>query len=363
MAENNNLENKDLEATNKESMQENGQEKTDGKKKGEKPKKMTKSEKKEAKANAREKSRRQKEWEESIVASKRVIREERRRKFKKLMVFLLVFALIVTSSVYIMTLFIDENNIRITANSSNEKTISLSMDNQNWSPFIDALGPDEMWDLSYNPVYGREIIPTIADIETELNKDEPTTGNMSGSNFIGFTFMLRNSTEADVEIPLVYEMTLTSENKGLENAIRILWSQKQSKSSKVDTKIYAALSKNDRLKEMQTNFERNKEDGYIEKVSYPVGSDDENYSLHDYEKDLSIGANSDEKWQNAINDGYFDTVPFMSNELIFQNETLLKSGEILYVYVVVWVEGSDFDCVDKIMGTYVKLGINFVVAD
>lgn len=67
----------------------------------------------------------EKEWEDSIVASKKVKREEMRRKLKRAMLILLVFSLITTSVVYIMLLFVQENNIRITASNRNkEKSIS-----------------------------------------------------------------------------------------------------------------------------------------------------------------------------------------------------------------------------------------------
>lgn len=122
-----------------------------------KPQKSAKSAKggkKSAAAARKEQSRLKKEWEESIVASKKVKQEEIRRKVKRAMLIMLVFSLIVTSIVYVMLLFIQENNIRITANNRNkEKSISLSMDNSFWTPYLNADGPDQMWNVSYDPRY------------------------------------------------------------------------------------------------------------------------------------------------------------------------------------------------------------------
>jgi type IV secretory pathway VirB10-like protein len=143
----------------------------------EKPKKvkahrMTKEEKAAAREAAKNKSKRQKEWEDSLVANKRVKREEMKRKMKRAMLILLVFSLILTSVVYIMLLFIDENNIRITASSKDDKSISLSFDKVTWTPYLDVDGPDNMWNISYNPVYKLDEVPSIG----EINAERKSTG-------------------------------------------------------------------------------------------------------------------------------------------------------------------------------------------
>ena len=169
--------------------------------------KNAKSGKKSARDAKKEQSRLRKEWEESIVASKKVKQEENRRKLKRAMLILLVFSLIVTSIVYLMLLFIQENNVRITASSNNrEKSISLSLDNDYWTPYINANGPEHMWDVSYNKVYGREQLDTMSEVKQMLQADQVELGEMNGEKFIRFTFMLKN-TGTDVAV-IDYEMTL-----------------------------------------------------------------------------------------------------------------------------------------------------------
>ncbi|MEG2450955.1 MAG: hypothetical protein RSB09_04380, partial [Clostridia bacterium] len=292
-------------------------------------------EKKGAKARVKSKSREKRDWEDGLVSTKRVKREERRRNLKKAMVLLLVFSIITTSVVYVMLMFIQENNIRITASSSDDnKAITLSMDNISWTPYLDALGPDYMRDLSYNPIYGREKIPTVDEAITLVSANE-TIGNRCGKEYIAFGFMLRNNSTGSVDLPISYKMTLTSNEKKLENTIRVMWAESYSRpeagSPEPNCKIYAAASDNDRLAVLASNKDKKKGE-YIEKIAYPLGSDNignANYDLYAYENNPLVT----DKIKH--DNGFFDTVPFASSDRIFENSSTLHAGEILYVYVSV----------------------------
>lgn len=333
------------------------------KSKGEKPPKMTKSEKKAARADAKEKSRSQKEWEDSIVASKRVKREERRRKLRKAMVLLLVISLTVTSVVYVMLLFIENNNVRITASSSaDDKTISLSMDNISWTPYLMASGPQHMWDISYNPIYNRGLdLPTRAQAKYLLETAELPTGDYSGENFICFGFMLRNSSSGQIQVPIVYEVAITSDYRGLENAIRVMWTERfnRDETGLAESTVYAALSDNPKLAEIGVNKDRTAEQGYIEKVAYPIGSDQRDFDLAEWEEN-----NKDSLTDMYMEEsGYFDAVPFYSDSQVLYKERVLQPGEIMFVHIAIWIEGSDFDCVDAALGGYVTMNVNFVAGN
>lgn len=305
----------------------------------------------------KENAKLKKEWEDSIVASKRVKREEIRRKFKQATVILLVFSLVVTSVVYIMLLFTEENNVRITANSKDQDTsISLSMDNDMWTPYINAKGPESIWDISYNPVYHREKIDTVDEVRDKLSANEVQIGEQNGERFIRFTFMVKNT--GKYEANLSYEMTLDYDRRGLQNAVRVMWGESHKNltgEDSVDVRIYAARSNNFRLNGTQANYGTNPEDGYIEFVAYPWGSDDSSFDMLEYEKSLSSPSAYDEARAN----GYFATNPFISDSYVFQEHTTLAQDDIMYCYVCIWIEGSDFDCVDSALGGFVKLGINF----
>lgn len=321
-------------------------------KKGKKDKKGKNS----ARNAEKEQSRLKKEWEDSIVASKKVKREETRRKVKRAMLVLLVFSLIVTSIVYVMLLFIQENSVRITARSDKkEKSISMSVDNEYWTPYLNIDGPNQMWDLSYNPIYDREKIPTVEEVSELLTADEVTTGVMNGNRYIQFVFMLKNT--GSEPALLNYEMTLEFDKYNLHDAVRVMWGESYKSNPVADVSVYAALSNNSRLASTAINAERTVEDGFIEYVAYPVGSDRESFSLAEYE---NVKLDTAEAKALAVQAGYFATTPFASDKFVFQRDTTLAVGDIMYCYVSIWLEGSDFDCNDSRLGGYCKLGLNFV---
>ena len=324
--------------------------------KKEKAPKESKADKKAAKDAKKEKAQLQKDWENSIVTNKRVKREERRRRLKRAMLFMLVVALIITSVVYIMLLFLDENNVRITASSTKGKAISLSMDNDVWSPYLNGKGPDNMKDLSYNKIYAREEIPTVEDVRAILNDTESfEPGSQIKEGYICFSFLLRNDGAESVAIDA--EMTLEYDDvRNLQNSVRVLWGtsfRDHPENTNVD--IYAALSNNNRLYGTMINTGREAEDGYIEYVSYPVGSDQSSFDMINYENQLIAS----DDYLEVVRSGYFEMIPFYNDEYVFKYEDTLSGGDIMYCYVVIWIEGSDFDCVDSALGGYVKLNINF----
>lgn len=355
----------------------------------EKPKKvkahrMTKEEKAAAREAAKNKSKRQKEWEDSLVANKRVKREEMKRKMKRAMLILLVFSLILTSVVYIMLLFIDENNIRITASSKDDKSISLSFDKVTWTPYLDVDGPDNMWNISYNPVYKLDEVPSIGEINALLIDAESgeVAGNHSKENVIEFCFYLRNN--SDVVVPYGFEMLLESNDKGLEDCMRVMWATHvigtdPNREDRPQTTVncYASLSKDPRMSynTMGANgiiYEQ----GGVEKIAYPQGSEQYNQEqLMMYEQGKVLAYNGDYKDINLkdgqgntlyssvqeylTETGYINTTPFYSEDYVLHEESYLDVGEMLCVYVCIWIEGSDFECVDSVLGGYITLSITF----
>ena len=348
--------------------------------KTEKPKKikahrMTKEEKQAAREAAKNKSKAQKAWEDSIVANKRVKREEINRKLKKAMLIILIFSLALTSTVYIMLLFLDANNVRITATSTIDKSISLSFDKVNWSPYLDVDGPDNMWNISYNPNYKTDVIPrSIEQVEMALKAEAESGtagGNHSQPNLIEFCFYLTNT--CDQVVPYTYEMALESNDKGLEDSLRVMWSTyvlgneaDREDRPQIKTNVYASLSKDERLAY----------NNGVEKLAYPAGAErwtSEQLQMYEVGKVQNyLGGWEDvdltDDQGNYIyqsNDhfrastGYINTTPFFSDEYVLQETSYLAPSETACIYVCVWVEGSDYDCTDSALGGYVTLSIKF----
>ncbi len=322
---------------------------------------------------SREAAKMKKEWANSIVTNKRVKREEMRRKLKRAMLFMLVFALIVTSVVYIMLLFIQENNVRITASSQNgDSSISLSFDNNYWTPYLNAQGPTEIWNVSYSPVYKTERIDTVDEVYALLSADSVPVGTNNGENFIRFTFMLRNNGRSDVHID--YKMNLEyGEDGGLQDAVRVMWGESIKNYSttgddpdasvgqtRTTVTVYASRSTNQRLANTAINSGSDGANGYTEYIAYPSGSDQPDY---DWKEDFYDKLNTSDgiSRNDAEAYGYLKaTTPFADKNAVFENTTDLAQGDIMYCYVCIWLEGSDYDCVDRVIGDFVTLGIDFV---
>ena len=351
--------------------------------KPEKPKKtkahrMTKEEKKEAREAAKNKSKAQKAWEDSIVANKRVKREEINRKLKKAMLIILIFSLIITSTVYIMLLFIDENNVRITATNTIDKSISLSFDGEKWTPYLDVDGPDNMWNISYDPTYKTETIPpSIAEVEKMLKEGSEgllVGGNKSKPNLIEFCFYLRNTSK--VMVPYTYEMSLEANDKGLEDSMRVMWtthvigtSGDRADRPQTQTNVYAALSDDERL---QWN-------NGVEMIAYPAGSEKftaEQMEFYFYGMSYNSVTNNYQEFDEELRDGtgkyiydnareyltttgFVPTKPFYNDEFVLQETSYLDTSEMACIYVCVWIEGSDLDCTDSALDGYVTLSIKF----
>lgn len=376
-------------------VQNDGADEGAGKGKPEKQPKKSRKEEKAEKAQERERekevARYKKEWEQSIVASKRVKREEKKRKLKRVLLILLVISLLITSTVYIMLLFLESNNVRITASSASDKTISLSFDKVHWSPYLDVDGPSEMTNVTYSIGYsqGHASIPTVKEMG-QMTKDwlldaNAVGGDRSQSNVIEFSFYLENTSEQDVA--LYYEMGLSCDDHGLEDTIRVAWAESWNAMAvpESDVTVYASRTKDTRLTWSNVDALGNEyEDGGVEWIAYPVGSDNPNTwgarrlfeylrNENDYNsltasyapykvpaKYLEDGVDEETAKANFKNEyGYLLTVPFQDDEHVFTKERVLQKNDMLCVYVCIWIEGSDLDCTDAKRGGYVSLSISF----
>lgn len=339
--------------------------------KGGKQDKLTKDQKKAKKQAKKDEAKAQKEWEESIAQNKRVKAEERRRKVKRAMLVILVFAMIATSVVYSTLLFIEENNIRITATSKNtEKSISLSMDGETWTPYLNGRGPETMSDITYYGIFENESHPwTKEEVQEILLSDDPLIGNRNEDNYIAFMFMLKNtsSESAYISCSMNFEVEV---DMGLQNATRVMWGKAFTKKADTDIRIFGTGSSNKKLADMKINEGRNENDGYLECVSYPYNRDKKIVYREEGNEEDTVFASYKEYeqfltdnnlWEEAAANGYFACEPFESSEYVFEEEIELEEGEIMYCYVQIWIEGTDYDCTDSAASGKVKMGLDFAV--
>ena len=359
------------------------QENVDNSSNAEEPQKDTKKSKKDKKseANAKKeklsaKEKAQKEWEDSIVANKRVKREITRKKVTKVLALVLILSLLLTSIVYVMLLFIEENSIRITANSTKEKTISLSNDGDIWAPVLNVEGPDQMWNISYNSEYedkdiSIQTVPTIEYFQSIINAatdDASITGMLSTKedNYIAFAFMLKNTSDLSAEnININIKMNIDASGKkhkyGLVDAIRVLWIEEYGDVAahildENHTGVYASMTNNQAVIDMQyelfnvTDEDGNKPTRVVEKWAYPLGM------MDDAKQKINLKYNWTEE---DVDKGFKDTIGFISDSAVFDYDSYLVPQEVVRFIVCVWIEGSDFDCNDGALESFVSLSIDF----
>lgn len=339
--------------------------------KGQKQDKLTKDEKKARKQAAKDEKKAQKEWEEQIAQNKRVKAEERRKKVKRAMLVILVFALISTSVVYSTLLFIEENNVRITATSNNvDKSIALSIDGETWTPYLNGRGPENMSDITYYGLFENESHPwTKEEVYEILLSENPLLGNRNEDNYIAFMFLLKNTSNesAYVACSMNFEVEV---DMGLQNATRVMWGKSFSKRGESEIRIFGTTSKNNKLASLKINEGRTEEDGYLENVAYPYNRDKKIvYREEGAEEDTVFSSYKEyeefltEKglWEEAEKNGYFACEPFKDSEYVFKEEVELEKGEIMYCYVQIWIDGTDYDCTDMAASGKVKMGLDFTV--
>lgn len=298
--------------------------------------KLSKSELKAKKAEAKTKAQEYKDWENSIVANKKVKRELNRRRMRRIVLAILIMSLMVTSSAYIILLLVQENSIRISATYSSDKSIALSMDGTTWLPYLDVRGPEAMWNISYDPVVAAaHSVPTVPQWQTQIS----TLGNFSEEDaYIGVTFLIKNT--CDLEYTFTSAIELEKQINGLDEAIRVMWvMQKEETGELIDHKIYAKKS-------TYAGLDFN---GGVEFIAYPDGYFSGNY-VRQPDEDYPVGL--------------VPTTPFLDNFYISKVEgNPLKPGEILRCMLIIWIEGSDHECTSSILNSYLKLGARFSVED
>lgn len=350
----------------------------DSGKKGKKDKKSTKENAKAERESLSAKEKAQKEWEESIIANKRVKRELTRKKVTKALALILILSLLLTSVVYVMLLFIEENSVRITATSKDERTISLSDNGDIWTPKLNVDGPDFMWNISYNSEYedmkvSEQTVPSYEsylEMITSTSLDQSITGMLSKKSdyFIAFSFMLRNTSDLmteniDFAIRMYVDSSKQKRRHGLVDAIRIMWIEEYGNIAEhiQDEKhsgVYATASTNEEVINMQyqlfnmTDEDGNRPTSVPEKWAYP------SKMVNDAKRTLDL---SYEWTPEDVQNGFKDTIPFASSDTVFEYGSYLVPEEVVRFVVVVWIEGSDFECNDDALESFVSLGIDFTV--
>ena len=289
------------------------------------------------KLEEKEKMKELKAWEKSIVANKRVKRELNRRRFSKIMLAVMLVALVLTATAYITVLLVEQNSIRIHASYSGDKTLAMTENGRDWSSILDVVGPEYLWNISYDKhVAAAHNVKTLPDDEEIAKK----LGNFSEEDaYIGFAFKLKNTSSYDLAYSS--KIRIQSQSNGLDEAIRVMWLTIDDETGEIlERKIYAKRSSNPILRELT---------GGIEYICYPDGYFSGSYRYNDGE---------------TAPEGLYLTTPFLNDEyILYDSSTVVKSGDTVKYAFVIWIEGSDPECEDSILTSFVKMAIHFTVTE
>lgn len=289
---------------------------------------------------------------DEIIQNKSVRAASKRRTFTSALVIFLIIALLLTGTVWGTISFIDANSLRIYINRRNVGTISLSETEDFNSPtsVIRMKGPDEMTNTTYD---------WIEQLDSVLGRE----GNHHEANVIAYSFYLRNMGET----PIYYtsRIVLNQLSRDVENALRIIVIEQEDvpADGEGDGAQDGGKADDEQPQEFykavcyaMTDF-----DGNAEYISYDTDDKATQQPMplvEGRQLDDLLGTNVTTPFEGFVDEQNEDTC------VVFEHTDLpLDVGEVKKYTVLVWVEGSDSDCVDALIDAYVNFEFSFEVTD
>ncbi len=259
--------------------------------------------------------------QDEIIKNQKIRAASKRRTATTVITIFLLCALLLTGAVWGTIAFIDANSMRIVVDKSNVGDISISKTADFSSPatVLKMNGPEEMSNITYDWI-----------LKDELFGKE---GDHHGDNYIAYSFFIKNVSDSDI----LYKgsIVLNYVSKDIERAVRIVIIEDEEKAT-----CYAVT----------------RSDGSPEYIAYD--SDDkatqQPLPLGDSRLDELLGSN--------VTTPFLSDEPKDSNVEVFESEDIfLAVGEVKKYTVLIWLEGSDSDCMDAIIGAKVNFEYNFRV--
>lgn len=266
----------------------------------------------------------------SARIGKKVAAVEGKRRASIILIALLILALFITGIIYTVLYFVETNSFRIGVDESSIGGLSLA-DEYNFTypkTYLSMGGPEKMDNTTYK----------MLDLKNILASEG---GSMNGSNYIAFTFYVRN--DGDVNISYLTEITIESETKRLGDAVRVLV-----KKGDADISYYA----------------RAKEDGTPEKlVPYKFNPADANDLEMIYDAETAQYVKGTRKTSEIDATPFYDDNPNGRSIIMSRIHENFAPKAIQAFTVVVWLEGEDGECVDEVLGGKMRLEMKLAVDD
>ncbi len=259
--------------------------------------------------------------QDEIIKNQKIRAASRRRTATTVIIIFLIIALLLTGATWGTIAFIDANSMRVVVDKSNVGDISVCKTADFSSPatVLRMDGPDEISNITYDWIYKDEV----------LGKE----GDHHGDNYIAFSFFLKNVGDSDILFK--NSIVLNYVSKDIERAVRIVIVEDEEKAT-----CYAV----------------SRSDGTPEYIAYD--SDDK-----ENQQPLPLGSSKlDELLGTNVTTPFSTDEPQDNNITVFESpDVFLAVDEIKKYTVLIWLEGSDSDCIDAIIGAKVNFEYNFRV--
>lgn len=259
--------------------------------------------------------------QDDIIKNKKIRAASKRRTATTVIIIFLICALLLTGAAWGTIAFIDANSMRVVVEKNNVGDISISKtaDFSSPSTVLKMNGPEDISNITYDWIIKDEV----------LGKE----GDHHGDNYIAYSFFLKNVSDSDILFKSSIMLNYVS--KDIERAVRIIVVEDEEKAT-----CYAVT----------------RSDGSPEYIAYDTDS-------KETQKPLPLGdSRLDELLGTNVTTPFSTDEPKDNNVLVFESaDTFLAVEEVKKFTVLIWLEGSDSDCVDSIIGAKVNFEYNFRV--
>ncbi len=278
-----------------------------------------------------------------IIKDRSIRAASKRRTFTSALVIFLIIALLLTGTVWGTISFIDANSLRVYINRRNVGTISLSetMDFNSPTSVLRMKGPEEMNNTTYDWIEQRSAI---------LGLD----GDHHEKDLIGYSFYLRNM--GDTDLLFSSKIVLNQLTRDVQNALRIIVIEQD-----VEDGVVAGDGGDYSQGVTAVCYAMTDFDGEAEYISYDTDVKEEQQPLPldpEVQLDALLGTNLTTPFAGFVNEDDPDECVVFA-----ETDAPLRAQEIKKYTLLVWVEGSDSDCTDAIINSFVNFEFEFEVTD
>ncbi|MCM1306744.1 MAG: hypothetical protein NC037_00895 [Bacteroides sp.] len=302
-----------------------------------------------------------------VVKNKKARAATRHRKAITIVGIILLILLLLAGGVYLFYSTVQINNFKIFIESSGGKILSLSPHSSMvpGSEMIEIVGPDKMTNTTF--ASGKNIVNSmpIEDRLVEIVSGEGSITNVDDF-FIAGTFYMKNITNEDK----IYgeRVSFDIATKGAQTALRVM------------------LIRNDEII-VYASPKTDKDGNYIklDAEGRRILSDDEGFYYLDGEDKIRVDSDGELQKEEVVplasgykerqlvqnDEGEYSiqtvedgdtwmTEFFYSDEYAVYNDGLtIAAGEKVKYSIIIWFEGWDSDCVDKIVDGQIQLSLSF----